>query len=72
MRILCTNDDGIHAPGLKIVEKIAGILAGEKDEVNPMALLEFGLRGAVLPARPLDVAGAAAVGLPIVRAAKGR
>lgn len=23
MRILCTNDDGIHAPGLKIVEKIA-------------------------------------------------
>jgi len=23
MRILCTNDDGIHAPGLKIVEEIA-------------------------------------------------
>ena len=21
MRILCTNDDGIHAPGLKIVEE---------------------------------------------------
>ena len=23
MRILCTNDDGIHAPGLKTLEKIA-------------------------------------------------
>jgi len=26
MRILCTNDDGIHAPGLKVVEDIAGML----------------------------------------------
>ncbi|MDF2971702.1 MAG: hypothetical protein K0R61_2152, partial [Microvirga sp.] len=23
MRILCTNDDGIHAPGLKTLEAIA-------------------------------------------------
>jgi len=23
MRILCTNDDGIHAPGLKVIEEIA-------------------------------------------------
>src|SRR5258708_1536251 len=27
MRILCTNDDGIHAPGLKIVEQIARALS---------------------------------------------
>src|SRR3978361_310335 len=27
MRILCTNDDGIHAPGLKIVEDIARALS---------------------------------------------
>jgi 5'-nucleotidase len=23
MRILCTNDDGIHAPGLRVIEEIA-------------------------------------------------
>src|SRR3981189_606013 len=28
MRILCTNDDGIHAPGLKAVEEIARALSG--------------------------------------------
>src|SRR5258706_543725 len=29
MRILCTNDDGIHAPGLKVVEEIARELSDE-------------------------------------------
>ena len=29
MRILCTNDDGIHAPGLKVVEEIARALSDD-------------------------------------------
>src|SRR3954453_16751082 len=29
MRILCTNDDGIHGPGLKIVEEIARVLSDD-------------------------------------------
>lgn len=33
MRILITNDDGIHAPGLKVLETIAHDLAGETGEV---------------------------------------
>ena len=33
MRILLTNDDGINAPGLKSLEKIAWDLAGAKGEV---------------------------------------
>ncbi|KIZ38856.1 MULTISPECIES: 5'/3'-nucleotidase SurE [Rhodopseudomonas] len=35
MRILCTNDDGIHAPGLKIVEKIARALSDDVWVVAP-------------------------------------
>ena len=35
MRILCTNDDGIHAPGLKIVEQIARELADDVWVVAP-------------------------------------
>jgi len=35
MRILCTNDDGIHAPGLKIVEEIAGALSDDVWVVAP-------------------------------------
>src|SRR5437899_4610682 len=35
MRILCTNDDGIHAPGLKIVEEIARALSNDVWIVAP-------------------------------------
>jgi len=35
MRILCTNDDGIHAPGLKIVEEIARGLSDDVWIVAP-------------------------------------
>ena len=35
MRILCTNDDGIHAPGLKVVEQIARALSGDVWVVAP-------------------------------------
>ena len=34
-RILCTNDDGIHAPGLKIVEEIARALSDDVWVVAP-------------------------------------
>lgn len=33
MRILITNDDGINAPGLAVLEEIAGTLAGPDGEV---------------------------------------
>ena len=33
MRILVTNDDGINAPGLKVLETIAADLAGPEGEV---------------------------------------
>ncbi|ROT96120.1 5'/3'-nucleotidase SurE [Histidinibacterium lentulum] len=33
MRILVTNDDGINAPGLKVLEAIAAEIAGEEGEV---------------------------------------
>jgi len=35
MRILCTNDDGIHAPGLKVLEKIARALSDDVWVVAP-------------------------------------
>jgi 5'/3'-nucleotidase len=35
MRILCTNDDGIHAQGLKVVEQIARALADDVWVVAP-------------------------------------
>ncbi|MEM7570043.1 MAG: 5'/3'-nucleotidase SurE [Pseudomonadota bacterium] len=37
MRILLTNDDGIHAPGLAILEKIAGELSDDVWVVAPEA-----------------------------------
>ena len=33
MRILITNDDGINAPGLKVLEEIAAEIAGPSGEV---------------------------------------
>jgi 5'-nucleotidase len=35
MRILCTNDDGIHAPGLEVVEQIARALSDDVWIVAP-------------------------------------
>ena len=35
MRILCTNDDGIHAPGLQVVETIANALSDDVWVVAP-------------------------------------
>ena len=35
MRILCTNDDGIHAPGLKTLEAIARALSDDVWVVAP-------------------------------------
>ena len=35
MRILCTNDDGIHAPGLQVVEDIARALSDDVWVVAP-------------------------------------
>ncbi len=37
MRILITNDDGINAPGLKVLERIAAEIAGEDGEVWTVA-----------------------------------
>src|ERR1035437_291355 len=70
MRILCTNDDGIHAPGLKIVEEIAralsddvGIVAPETDQSgvshslslnDPLRLREVGPRHFAVKGTPTD------------------
>ena len=35
MRILCTNDDGIHAPGLKVMEEVARALSDDVWLVAP-------------------------------------
>ena len=35
MRILVTNDDGIHAPGLLVAEKIAAALSADVWTVAP-------------------------------------
>jgi 5'-nucleotidase len=35
MRILLTNDDGVHAPGLEVLEKIAGTLSDDVWVVAP-------------------------------------
>jgi 5'-nucleotidase len=70
MRILCTNDDGIHAPGLKVVEEIAGalsddvwIVAPELDQSgvshslslnDPLRLREVGERRFAVKGTPTD------------------
>jgi 5'-nucleotidase len=70
MRILCTNDDGIHAPGLKVVEEIAGalsddvwIVAPELDQSgvshslslnDPLRLREIGPRHFAVRGTPTD------------------
>jgi len=70
MRILCTNDDGIHAPGLKVVEEIARalsddvwIVAPELDQSgvshslslnDPLRLREVGPRQFAVRGTPTD------------------
>jgi len=70
MRILCTNDDGIHAPGLKVVEEIAKqlsddvwVVAPELDQSgvshslslnDPMRLREVGPRHFAVRGTPTD------------------
>jgi 5'-nucleotidase len=70
MRILCTNDDGIHAPGLKIIEQIARelsddvwIVAPELDQSgvshslslnDPLRLREVGPRHFAVRGTPTD------------------
>ena len=73
MRILCTNDDGIHAPGLKVVEEIARalsddvwVVAPELDQSgvshslslnDPLRLREVGPRHFAVRGTPTDVVG---------------
>jgi 5'-nucleotidase len=70
MRILCTNDDGIHAPGLKVMEEIARALsddvwlvAPELDQSgvshslslnDPLRLREIGPRQFAIRGTPTD------------------
>src|ERR1700749_2238362 len=70
MRILCTNDDGIHAPGLKIIEEIASkisddvwVVAPELDQSgvshslslnDPLRLREVGPRHFAVRGTPTD------------------
>jgi 5'-nucleotidase len=70
MRILCTNDDGIHGPGLKVVEEIARtlsddvwIVAPELDQSgvshslslnDPLRLREIGPRHFAVRGTPTD------------------
>jgi 5'-nucleotidase len=70
MRILCTNDDGIHAPGLKVVEELARalsddvwIVAPELDQSgvshslslnDPLRLREIGPRHFAVRGTPTD------------------
>src|SRR5204862_4841823 len=72
MRILCTNDDGIHAPGLKVVEEIAKalsddvwVVAPELDQSgvshslslnDPLRLREVGPRPFAVRGTPTDCA----------------
>jgi 5'-nucleotidase len=70
MRILCTNDDGIHAPGLKTIEEIARqisddvwVVAPELDQSgvshslslnDPLRLREVGERHYAVRGTPTD------------------
>ena len=70
MRILCTNDDGIYAPGLKVIEEIARtlsddvwIVAPELDQSgvshslslnDPLRLREIGPRHFAVRGTPTD------------------
>ncbi|MCZ0812255.1 MAG: 5'/3'-nucleotidase SurE [Pseudomonadota bacterium] len=57
MRILITNDDGIDAPGLKVLEEIAGTLAGDDGEVWTVApaFEQSGVGHAISFTRPMMI-----------------
>ena len=70
MRILCTNDDGIHAPGLEVLEQIAKdlsddvwVVAPEHDQSgvshsltlnDPLRLRDIGPRHFAVKGTPTD------------------
>lgn len=58
MRILITNDDGINAPGLEVLEQIAVEIAGSRDDVWTVApaFEQSGVGHCISYARPLMVA----------------
>ncbi len=58
MRILLTNDDGINAPGLKVLAKIAAELAGPAGEVWTVApaFEQSGVAHAISYTRPMMIA----------------
>ena len=58
MRILITNDDGINAPGLKVLETIAGRLAGPEGEVWTVApaFEQSGVSHAISYTHPMMIA----------------
>ena len=57
MRILITNDDGIDAPGLKVLEEIATQLAGDDGEVWTVApaFEQSGVGHAISFTRPMMI-----------------
>ena len=57
MRILITNDDGINAPGLKVLEEIATDLAGPEGEVWTVApaFEQSGVGHAISYTRPMMI-----------------
>jgi len=58
MRILLTNDDGINAPGLEVLETIAADLAGPKGEVWVVApaFEQSGVAHCISYTRPMMIA----------------
>jgi 5'-nucleotidase len=58
MRILVTNDDGINAPGLEVLEQIARDLAGKKGEVWTVApaFEQSGVGHCISYTRPMMIA----------------
>ena len=58
MRILITNDDGINAPGLSVLDEIAHALAGPKGEVWTVApaFEQSGVGHCISYTRPMMIA----------------
>ncbi|MEO1797552.1 MAG: 5'/3'-nucleotidase SurE, partial [Pseudomonadota bacterium] len=57
MRILLTNDDGIHAPGLAVLEAIASVLTAPSDVwVIAPAFEQSGVGHCISYTRPLMLA----------------
>src|SRR3546814_17564363 len=54
MRILLTNDDGVHAPGLEVLETIARTLSDDIWIVAPSEA-QSGAGHSLTPSRPLPI-----------------